>query len=73
MDVTKVHDSTAVTPFKFPIPQCIPTCKSLEDFCGVHTQTSDQHCDLRARTTVRDGKDFDKYQNWLKSHFRLTD
>ena len=50
------------------LPQCIPICKSLEDFCGVRTQTSGQHCDLRASTPVRDGKDFGEYQNWLKSH-----
>ena len=34
------------------LPQCIPICKSLEDFCGVRTQTSGQHCDLRASTPV---------------------
>jgi len=50
------------------LPKCIPICKSLEEFCGVHTQTSDQHFDLRASTSVRDGKDFERYLNWLKSH-----
>ena len=36
------------------LPKTVPVCESLEDFCGIHSQTSDQHTDLRACTTSRD-------------------
>jgi hypothetical protein len=45
----------------YVLPKCIPIWNALELFCGVHVQTSDQHCDLRVSTAARDGKDCDKY------------
>ncbi|KAL8625264.1 hypothetical protein ACOMHN_030022 [Nucella lapillus] len=50
------------------IPRCVPICNSLEDFCGVHTQTSDQHNDLRACSTKQDAKDYGIFLNWLQLH-----
>ena len=50
------------------LPRCVPICSSLEEFCGVHTQTSDQHYDLRESSTARDHKHFTTAFNWLKLH-----
>ena len=34
----------------------------------IWSQTSDQHCDLRAATTVRDGKHFNAFKNYFSQH-----
>ena len=44
------------------LQQSLPICQALEDFCGLRSQISDQHYDLRAATTVRDEKhEFSKH------------
>ncbi|MES9880176.1 MAG: hypothetical protein ABW185_04765 [Sedimenticola sp.] len=50
------------------MPQTVPVCESLENFCGIETQTSDQHSDLRATTTARDGQHYDLFRNWFDDH-----
>lgn len=50
------------------IPRTVPVCESLEDFCGIHSQTSDQHTDLRASTTARDGHHYIAFRNWFDDH-----
>lgn len=52
----------------YALPQTVPVCQSLEDFCGVHSQTTDQHCDLRDATTARDGRHFLAFKNYLSQH-----
>ena len=49
------------------LPQTVPVCESLETFCGIHSQTCDQHTDIRA-TTACDGKQFLTLQNYLSQH-----
>ena len=48
------------------MPRCIPICSYLESFCGVHTQISDQHNDLRACSASQDVKDL-HITSWLAS------
>ncbi|KAL8606327.1 hypothetical protein ACOMHN_050807 [Nucella lapillus] len=62
-----ITDST-LSKWVHVIPRCVPICNSLEDFCGVHTQTSDQHNDLRACSTKQDAKDYGIFLNWLQLH-----
>ena len=50
------------------LQQSIPICQALEDFCGLRSQTSDQHCDLRAAKTVRDGKHVIAFNNYFSQH-----
>lgn len=40
-------------------------CNTLDELCGVHTNTSDQHVDLRASGTIRDAKNSGAF-NWLR-------
>ena len=42
-----------------------PIYNSLEHFCDVHTQTSDQHKDLRGCSTTQDAKVYGAFLNWL--------
>ena len=46
------------------LPQTIPVCDSLESFCGEHSQTSDQHSDLWATSTTRDGRHIVTFCNY---------
>ena len=48
--------------------RCIPICDALENFTGVHPETSEQHKDLRTSTQDRDKTDYGKFVQWLKSH-----
>lgn len=54
--------------FVHALPQTVPVCDSLESFCGLHSQTSDQHSDLRATTTTRDSRHFLTFCNYFTSH-----
>ena len=51
------------------LPKCIPICKSRRK-CVVHSQTSDQHFDLPASTSVCD--DFERYLTWQKAQSHLV-
>ena len=53
------------------MPRCIPICSYLESFCGVHTQTSDQHNDMRACSTSQGVKDYTSVLGWLQEHSPL--
>lgn len=48
--------------------RCIPICKALEKFTGVHCHTSYHHVDLRVSSTSRDTKDYETYFQWLQLH-----
>lgn len=50
------------------LPQTAPICESLESFTGTQSLTSDQHKDLRATTTARDGAHFNKFKAYLSQH-----
>ncbi len=50
------------------LPKTVPVCESLETFCGIHSQTSDQHSDMRVSTTVRDGQHYAIFRNWFCDH-----
>ena len=50
------------------LPQTVPVCDSLESFCGVHSQTSDQHPDIRTTTTTRNGRHIVTFCNYFTSH-----
>ena len=50
------------------LPQTVPVCDSLQSFYGVHSQTSDQHSDLWAITTTRDGRNIVTICNYFTSH-----
>ena len=47
------------------IPQTVPICESLEVFSCVHSNTTDQHKDLRPTSTARDGIHY----TWPKDYF----
>ena len=55
--------------------QTLPVCEAVEDFCGIYSQTSDQHTDMRACTTTRDGQHYTLFRNWFDDHspFSYTD
>ena len=61
---------TAGTQSKFVhvLPKAVPICDSLESFCDVHSQTSDQHTDLRTTTTARDGIHYTTFRQFITSH-----
>ena len=50
------------------LPHSIPICESLEAFTNVHTNTSDQHKDLRASSVARDSTDYATFVQWLHTH-----
>lgn len=62
-----VTDSTQAK-FVHAIPKCIPICNALEDFCGVHSTSSDQHRDLRAATEAKDGEHCSVFYGWLSQN-----
>lgn len=62
-----ITDST-LNKWVHAMPRCIPICDALECFTAVHSHTSDQHVDLRASSTARDGKHYETFLNWLKVH-----
>ena len=47
------------------IPYNIPTCDALDEYSGVHSHTSEQHKDLRQRSTNRDSHDCTVFTEWL--------
>ena len=49
------------------IPQTVPICESLEVFSGVHSNTTDQHKDLRP-TSARDGIHYTWLKDYLSQH-----
>ena len=63
-------DSTQAT-FVHAIPRCIPICHSLEEFCNVHPETSDQHRDMRTASAAKDGEDASMFYSWLSQHSPL--
>ena len=50
------------------LPKTIPVCEVVEDFCGMYSQTSDQHTDMRACTTKCDGQHYILFRNWFDEH-----
>ena len=50
------------------IPQTVPICESLEVFSGVHSNTTDQHKDLRPTSTARDGITYTMFKDYLAQH-----
>ena len=40
--------NTTMQQFTSALPITVPMCKSLEEFCNVHTSSSEQHKDLRS-------------------------
>jgi len=50
------------------IPQTAPICESLEVFSGVHSNTTDQHKDLRPTSTARDGLHLTRFKDYLAQH-----
>lgn len=64
--------SSTQTKWVHVTPRCIPICNSLEVFAGVHTQTTDQHHDLRPSSTAQDAKDYSTFLNWLQLHSPLS-
>ena len=50
------------------LPHSIPICEALEAFTNVHTNTSDQHKDLRASSVARDSTDYATFVQWLHAH-----
>ena len=65
-----ITDSTQ-TKWGHVIPRCFPICSYLESFCGVHTQTSDQHNDVRACSTSQDVKNYTSLLEWLEEYSLL--
>lgn len=62
-----ITDGT-VTKWAFVALKCVPICNALENFCGVHSSTSDKHTDLRPSRTARDSQDCHTFINWLSTH-----
>ena len=54
--------------FVHAIPKCVPICNALEDFCGVHSVPSNQHCDLGVATEAKDGEHFSIFYGWLSQN-----
>ena len=52
------------------IPQTVPICESLEVFSGVHSNTTDQHKDLRPgpTSTARNGIHYTRFKDYLAQH-----
>ena len=50
------------------IPQTVPICESLEVFSGVHSNTTDQHKDLRPTSTARDGIHYTRFKDYHAQH-----
>ena len=65
-----ITDSTQ-TKWVHVMPRCITICSYLESFRGVHTQTSDQHDDLRACSTSQDVINYTSLLSWLQKHSPL--
>ena len=57
--------------FVHAIPRCIPICHSLEEFCNVHPQTSDQHRDIRTASIAKDSEDDSSFYLWVSQHSPL--
>ena len=50
------------------IPQTVPICESLEMFSGIHSNTTDQHKDLRPTSIARDCLHYTKFKIYLSQH-----
>ena len=50
------------------LSQTVRVCETLENFCGVHTHTSDQHKDMRTTATARDGQHFLMFKDFMSQH-----
>lgn len=50
------------------LSRCVPISDELEQFTGVHTDTSGQHKDIRQSTRSRDNKDRCIFLGWLQAH-----
>ena len=54
--------------FIHAIPRCISVYNVLEEFCNVHSKTTDQHTDLRSSTSSQDKSNFMLMYDWLNEH-----
>ncbi|CAG9818117.1 unnamed protein product [Phaedon cochleariae] len=43
-------------------------CEGIEDFCGIHSGTSEQHVDCRPTRVSRDNADVEKLDQWFHAH-----
>lgn len=53
------------------IPQTVPICESLEVFSGVHSNTNDQHKDLRPTSITRDCLHYSRFNDYISQHSPL--
>ena len=60
-----ITDST-LAKWVHALPRCVPVCDALEKFTSVHTETSEQHKDLRSSTQAKYNRDH--ATKWLKVH-----
>ena len=70
-----ITDSSLSIKWVHALPHSIPICEALEAFTNVHTNTSDQHKDLRTSSVARDSNDYATFVQWLHahSHFAYSD
>lgn len=50
------------------LPSCADICRNIEEFCGVHTVSSEQHVELRETRKKRDIQDMKIMLGWLEAH-----
>ena len=50
------------------LPCCVPVCDALEKFTSMHTETSEQHIDLRSSTQAKYNRDHGVFTKWLQVH-----
>ena len=67
-NVRGITDSTQAK-FAHAITRCVPICNSLEEFCNVNTESTDQHRDTRTETEAKDGEDASTFYSWLFQHY----
>ena len=60
--------NSTLTKWVHALPFHASICDALEQFTGVHTDTSEQHKDLRQSSQARDIKDRTIIQGWLHAH-----
>jgi len=59
---------SSLTKWIHALPKCVPICQSLENFANVHSETSEQHKDLRSSSEMQDHKDYETFLKWLQVH-----
>nr|CAD7421106.1 unnamed protein product [Timema poppensis] len=50
------------------IPQSVPICSALENFCGIRNIASEQHVELRSSRQSRDDRDRQTFSSWFNVH-----